>query len=246
MSSKQRETVQRAISVIVPMLNEAASIETTLAPLQPFRGDRLEVVVVDGSSTDDSVMRARPFADQVTTSPRGRACQMNAGASAARHHLLLFLHADTRLPGNGLELLSERLTSSSSFWGRFDVRFDDARGLMPFVAWMMNWRSRLTGVATGDQAMFVTRDLFAAVGGFPEIELMEDIEMSVALKRQAIPWCVRQTVTTSARRWHKHGQLRTIALMWFLRGAYALGASPAWLKARYRDLRGPGNTEAGE
>lgn len=236
-STGDNASTTSGVSIIVPMLNEAATIETTLAPLQPLRGADVEVVVVDGGSSDGSAALAARLADQVIEANTGRARQMNAGVAAATQPLLLFLHADTQLPSDALEILADRFRRERSFWGRFDVRFDDPRGLMPAVAFMMNWRSRLTGIATGDQALFVTRDLFDAVGGFPRIELMEDVEISSALKRLAKPWCVRRQVVTSARRWHEQGQLRTILLMWFLRAAHAFGASPAWLKARYRDLR---------
>jgi rSAM/selenodomain-associated transferase 2 len=218
------------LSIVVPVLNEAADIEATLIVLAPLRARGVEVIVVDGGSSDGSAALARPLADRVLAAPRGRATQMNAGAAAARGDALLFLHADTRLPENADRLVLDALAHRP--WGRFDVRFDGG-GALRLVAMMMNLRSRATGISTGDQALFVRRETFEAVGGFPSIPLMEDIAASVRLKQISRPLCLHACVTTSGRKWRQHGVWRTILLMWRLRLAYFLGADPAALAHRY-------------
>jgi rSAM/selenodomain-associated transferase 2 len=220
------------LSIIVPVLDEASSIEATLAAVQPLRLRGIEVVVVDGGSRDATRALARPLADRVIDAPRGRASQMNAGARAAGGAVLLFLHADTVLP-EGAADIGRRLDASGREWGRFDLAIARADPLLALVAQLMNARSRLTGIATGDQAMFVRRAAFEAVGGFPEIPLMEDVALSKKLKRRSAPLCLRERVLTSGRRWERHGTLRTILLMWGLRLAYALGADPHRLARRY-------------
>ena len=189
--------------------------------------------MVDGGSVDETAKLAKPLADVVIASARGRATQMNAGAAIARGDILMFLHADTRLPANADEMILAGLTQLRRAWGRFDVSIDGKHPLLPLVAAFMNARSRLTGVATGDQAMFITLDAFMAAGGFPEIALMEDIELSRRLKRISSPLCLRARVTTSGRRWERRGVLRTILLMWRLRLAHFIGASPESLARRY-------------
>ena len=218
----------RRLSVIVPALNEASAIAGALAALAPLRARGHEVIVADGGSIDETVRLARPLCDRVVKSARGRALQMNAGARAASGDALLFLHADTRLPANAVESVFEGLQRSR--WGRFDVEIDSRRWLLKLVAWAMNLRSRLTGIATGDQAIFVRRDAFA---GFPEIALMEDIAFSAAMKRAGRPACLRSRVSTSARRWEARGVLRTIMLMWRLRLLYFLGVAPERLARLY-------------
>ncbi|MBL8380842.1 MAG: TIGR04283 family arsenosugar biosynthesis glycosyltransferase [Burkholderiales bacterium] len=222
------------LSIVVPALDEAAGIAAALAALAPLREQGAEVVVADGGSSDATAAIARPLCDRVIVAPRGRALQMNAGAAAARGDVLLFLHADTRLPGNAAEAIGRATRAGGFAWGRFDVVLDSPRPMLKVVARMMNLRSRATGIATGDQGMFMTRAAFAAAGGFAPIALMEDIAMSHTLKRLARPACLRERVLTSARRWETRGVWRTIALMWYLRLAYALGADPAALARRYR------------
>lgn len=219
------------LSIVIPVLNEAAEIETALRALAPLRRRGCEVVVVDGGSADATASLAEPLADHVMAAPRGRALQMNAGAAAAKGDALLFLHVDTRLPGNADTLAREALARSRRVWGRFDVRFTGHA--LRLIAWTMNVRSRLTGIATGDQAMFVTRAAFERVGGFPEIALMEDIALSARLKRLSRPVCLSARVTASPRRWQKHGTLRTVLLMWRLRLAYFCGAKPDALARAY-------------
>jgi rSAM/selenodomain-associated transferase 2 len=220
------------LSIIVPVLNEGARLAGQLAALDSLRAAGAEVLVVDGGSSDNTLQYASRGADLVLPARRGRAVQMNAGAAASRGAVLLFLHADTGLPPNA-DLLIATALESGALWGRFDVRIDSPLPLLRVVERMMNWRSRLTGVATGDQAMFVQRSAFEAVGGFPEIALMEDIALSRALLRQGRPACLRAQVLTSGRRWEKNGVLRTVWLMWRLRAAYFLGADPARLAVLY-------------
>jgi rSAM/selenodomain-associated transferase 2 len=226
-------TATPSLSIIVPVLNEAASIVATLEALAPLHERGAEIVVVDGGSADGTVALATPLADRVIASERGRAAQMNAGAAVAGGDVLLFLHADTRLPPNADRLIIDGLAQSGRRWGRFDVTIEGAHPLLPFVAASMNARSRLTGIATGDQAMFVTREAFNAAGEFPEIALMEDITLARRLKRVSPPLCLRARVRTSGRRWESRGVLRTILLMWRLRLAYFLGAKPEELARRY-------------
>ncbi|MFN3630037.1 MAG: TIGR04283 family arsenosugar biosynthesis glycosyltransferase [Casimicrobiaceae bacterium] len=221
------------LSIVLPCLDEAATIERTLLALLPLRERGAELIVVDGGSRDDTLARARPWADRLLTAPRGRARQMNAGAHAARGAVLLFLHADTLLPAVADHAVHAAL-DRGALWGRFDVRIEGQWRFLPVVATLMNLRSRLTGIATGDQAIFVRREVFDAVGGYPEQPLMEDIALSARLKRLARPACLHVRVTTSGRRWDEHGPWRTILLMWRLRLGYWLGESPERLAARYR------------
>jgi rSAM/selenodomain-associated transferase 2 len=220
------------LSIVIPVLNEAAGIEAALQALAPYRRRGAEVIVVDGGSSDATADLARPLADRMIAGPRGRGPQMNVGAAAARGDVLLFLHADTRLPENADRLVLDSLQRSGPSWGRFDARFDGG-GLLALVALMMNTRSRLSGIATGDQAMFATRAAFEAAGGFPPIALMEDVALSARLKRIGRPLCLAARVTTSARRWQRHGVLRTILLMWKLRLAFYFGADPVRLAQAY-------------
>jgi rSAM/selenodomain-associated transferase 2 len=223
------------ISIIIPVLNEAQCIAAALAALEPLRQRGHEVIVVDGGSTDGTLELARGGADQVLSAPPGRASQMNAGARAASGKVLLFLHADTRLPEGADQIIEARLESKDNqcVWGRFDVRIEGARRLLRVVAWFMNRRSRFTGIATGDQAMFVRTAAFVNVAGFPLLALMEDIALSAKLKRVSAPLCLREAVVTSGRRWNRRGVLRTIILMWWLRLRFFLGADPSRLARRY-------------
>ena len=226
-------TAQPSLSIIVPVLNEETTIVAALEALVLLRACGNEIIVVDGGSGDDTAALAKPLADFVIASARGRAVQMNAGAGVARGDVLLFLHADTRLPQDAERLILDGLARSKRAWGRFDVAIEGAHPLLPVIAATMNLRSRLTGISTGDQAMFVTREAFDSVGGFPEIVLMEDITFACNLKRVSRPLCLSARVTTSGRRWEQHGVLRTILLMWRLRLAYFFGARPEVLAKRY-------------
>ena len=220
--------VAQRLSVVIPALNEARSIGEALRALAPLRARGHEVIVVDGGSEDGTREIAAPLCDALLQAPRGRARQMNAGARAASGAALVFLHADTRLPANADEDIGRALGRHA--WGRFDVEIAGRHPLLPVVARAMNLRSRLTGIATGDQAIFVRREAFE---GFPEISLMEDIAFSKAMKRFGPPACLRSRVLTSGRRWEARGVLRTIALMWRLRLLYFLGAPPERLARLY-------------
>ncbi|MGE3150717.1 MAG: TIGR04283 family arsenosugar biosynthesis glycosyltransferase [Pseudorhodoplanes sp.] len=221
------------LTIVIPVLNEAQEIGAALGALQPLRGSGVEVIVVDGGSADMTLAVASRFCDLAITAPRGRASQMNAGAALARGRYLLFLHSDTRLPDRACEEIATALSDGGRLWGRFDVKIRSDLAALGIVARLMNLRSRLTGIATGDQAIFVRRDAFERVGGFPDIPLMEDIAFSKTLKRLAHPMCLTSKVSTSGRRWKKHGVVRTIVLMWRLRLAYFLGADPSDLAVRY-------------
>jgi rSAM/selenodomain-associated transferase 2 len=221
------------VSIIIPALNESARIVRTLSMLQELRRAGHEVILVDGGSRDGTVEIAARWVDRITHGPTGRALQMNAGAREARGEILLFLHADTLVPPAAAAAFLARFPSSSRVWGRFDVRLSGRPFLLRIVESLMSLRSRLTGIATGDQAIFVRRDAFEQVGAYPEIPLMEDIALSRALKRLSRPLCIREPVVTCSRRWEVNGIVRTILLMWRLRLAYAFGADPRRLARLY-------------
>ncbi|HVN34438.1 MAG TPA: TIGR04283 family arsenosugar biosynthesis glycosyltransferase [Casimicrobiaceae bacterium] len=222
------------VSIVVPALEEARHILAALLPLQPLRGEGHEVIVVDGGSRDATVALATPLADRVIVAGRGRALQMNAGAAIAAGDFVLFLHADTQLAASSIAVLEGEIARTQRRWGRFDVAIAGRSRVLPIVAAMMNARSSATGIATGDQAIFVERALFAALGGFTDQALMEDIELSTRLKRAGgPPLCLSERVVTSGRRWEHGGAWRTIARMWLWRLAYWRGADPAELAAEY-------------
>ncbi|MEO8104273.1 MAG: TIGR04283 family arsenosugar biosynthesis glycosyltransferase [Betaproteobacteria bacterium] len=221
------------LSIIIPALNEAANIVATLAPLQHMRGQGTEVILVDGGSSDATRALAGPWVDVVIDSKPGRATQMNAGAAAATGEALLFLHADSRLPEEADQIVLAALAGAPTAWGRFDVAIVGHHFMFPVIAWCMNQRSRYTGIATGDQAIFMTREIFGLAGGFPDQALMEDIELCKRLKKRAPPVCRPEKIVTSGRRWEKHGLWRTILLMWRLRLRYWMGASPTDLHRAY-------------
>ena len=216
------------LSIVLPVLNEAQAVRAALEALAPLRGRGHEVIVADGGSADGTAELARARCDRVVSSARGRAVQMNAGASHATGDALVFLHADTRLPPDADSAVIDAI--GNHVWGRFDVDIEGRHRLLRVVGWAMNLRSRLTGIATGDQAIFVRRDAF---GGFPEIALMEDVAFSREMKRRGAPACLRARVRTSGRRWESRGVLRTIVLMWRLRLLYFLGARPERLARLY-------------
>lgn len=220
-------------SIIIPVLNESKTLSTQLALLQHLREAGHEIIVIDGGSQDDSANIATPYVDQLISSECGRAKQMNKGAACAKHNYLLFLHIDTTLPEQVLQSLQKAFSNTSSRWGRFDVRLSGQHILYRCIEWLMNKRSRITGIVTGDQAMFVSQQMFKEVGGFPDIPLMEDITLSRSLKKISAPICLSDIVISSSRRWQEHGIVRTIFFMWSLRLAYFFGVSPAVLAKRY-------------
>lgn len=222
------------ISVVIPTLDEAETLPSLLRALEPLRARGHEVIVADGGSSDRTRELAAACVDCVVEAPRGRARQMNAGARRARGAVLWFLHADSAIPANADEAIMQGLKKSGRVWGRFDVRLSGASPLFRMIAMLMNLRSRLTGIATGDQGIFVRRETFEAVGRFPNIALMEDIAISRALKHFGRPLCLHERLVTSSRRWEAAGIVSTILLMWRLRLAYFLGADPAKLARRYR------------
>ena len=221
------------LSIIIPCLNEAEGFTGLLQSLAPLRARGAEIVVADGGSTDGTPDIARAHADQFISAPRGRAIQMNAGAARARGDLLLFLHADCRLPPAADAVIVDGLNRARKTWGRFDVALTGTHPLLRIVGAAMNMRSRVTGIATGDQGLFVTRSLFEAAGCYPEIALMEDIALTKKLRHFGRPLALRHRMTVSGRRWEKHGVLRTILLMWWLRLRYWLGANPDELAKAY-------------
>lgn len=222
------------LAVVIPVLDEARGITAALEALRPLRRAGHEVIVVDGGSGDGTPDLAKPLADQVLQCPRrGRAYQMNMGARACRADVLLFLHADVRLPKDADRLILGALAARARGWGFFAVRLTGRAFMLRVVAHMMDWRSRLTGIATGDQAIFVRKPLFDALGGFPAIPLMEDIALSRRLKDIHGPLRIARPATASSRRWEDKGIWRTIALMWRLRLAFFLGADPHELVRRY-------------
>tara|TARA_R110002049_G_scaffold173750_2_gene340650 strand:- start:4503 stop:5231 length:729 start_codon:yes stop_codon:yes gene_type:complete len=233
------------LSIVVPVLNEALTLAQHLTALQSLRAHGVEVVVVDGESCDDSVRVAKSLADRVLSSPPGRGVQMNLGAQHASASTLLFLHADTQLPVDAVEQIIHALkpyamkpyAMKPHAWGRFDIQLSGRSGWLPVISWMMNQRSRLTGIATGDQGIFVCASAFKAIGGFPEQPLMEDIELAKRLKRVSRPACLKAKVVSSGRRWDHYGAWKTIRLMWRLRYRYWRGVSATQLIKEYRDAR---------
>ena len=223
------------VSVIIPVLNEAPGIAATLGPLQEARADGHEVILVDGDSTDGTPELARSLADLVLTGQAaGRARQMNRGARAASGEVFWFLHADTIAPVDAIGNITAALADGRHCWGRFDVKLSGSSPAFRIIEKAMNLRSALTGIATGDQGIFVTRRAFETIAGFPEIPLMEDIELSKGLRLQSKPACLGTKLVTSSRRWEQKGILRTVLLMWRLRLAYFLGAAPEGLAEQYR------------
>jgi rSAM/selenodomain-associated transferase 2 len=217
------------LSIVIPTLNEVSHIESLLAQLSD---ENVELIVVDGGSDDHTAQRASVHAKLIHNSA-GRALQMNAGAAIASGDWLWFLHADTQL-SQPLKAYIDEITQSSSLWGRFKVRLDDARFIFRVIERLMNARSCFTSVATGDQGLFVDRRLFDELGGYPELSLMEDVALSKRLRKVMPVKCSALPLITSARRWQQRGVLKTIVLMWWLRLAYVLGVSPARLSQWYR------------
>jgi rSAM/selenodomain-associated transferase 2 len=233
------------ISVIIPTLNEELTIMATLAHTAALGFD--ELIVVDGGSLDQTPVLVESYRRRtqsqaqspvrLVTAPRGRARQMNEGAKASGGEILLFLHADTQLPGDAKTMIDTTLADQRMVGGRFDVRFDRPSMWGSIISRMMNWRSRLSGIATGDQALFVRRPIFEQMGGFADMPLMEDIDFSRRLKQKGATAALTATVTTSFRRWERHGPLRTLLLMLVLRFLYWIGVRPLHLVDWYKAVR---------
>ncbi len=221
------------VSIIIPVLNEENNLPDVLNNLQSFRSKGHEVVVVDGGSSDNSLMLAQQGADLVIESKAGRALQMNSGAAVATGDVFLFLHCDTLLPDNAIKIIADNY-QKENYWGHFDVRLSSNKFVFRLIERLMNVRSRLTSIATGDQAIFIERELFNRLGGFPEIALMEDIKISGLLRKLSSPVCLKQTVITSSRRWENNGVIATVLLMWKLRLFYFFGVSADKLSRKYR------------
>ncbi|MFQ5469255.1 MAG: TIGR04283 family arsenosugar biosynthesis glycosyltransferase [Gammaproteobacteria bacterium] len=223
------------ISIIIPTLNEEPNILGVLKPLQVLRHSGLEIILVDGGSTDATVPTAENLVDSLISAPPGRARQMNTGARYATGEFLLFLHADSLLPDNAANLIIETLQKKQHQWGRFNIKLNGKSRLLRVVEFMMNVRSRLSGIATGDQGIFITRACFNQIGGYPDIPLMEDVALSKTLKeRVGRPACLKDTILTSSRRWENNGILSTVLLMWRIRIAYFFGTDPGKLAKRYQ------------
>jgi rSAM/selenodomain-associated transferase 2 len=226
----------RTLSIIVPMLNEEPTVAATLTALR--RGaPQTEIVVVDGGSADASIAAATPLADRVISAPRGRSRQLNAGAAAASGDVLAFVHADTIVPAGFAAAIARALDNPAVAGGRFDVEIDDPRLAYRLIGALISIRSRLGRTATGDQAIFVRRDVFDRLGGFPDLELCEDLDFARRLKRAGRVACLRERVITSARRWQRDGLARTVLRMWTIRTLYLLGVPPARLARHYADRR---------
>lgn len=216
------------ISIIIPTLNEGSNVQQCLDALQSLR-NQCEIIVVDGGNIDDTVEICKPLADKVVFSVKGRAKQMNAGAKKAKGEMLVFLHADTFLPENVLELMGQ----INQDWGRFNIQLNGNSVMLKVISAFMNWRSRITGIATGDQVIFVNKQLFNNVGGYPDIALMEDISLCAKLKKIKPPICLNAKVVSSGRRWEQIGVIKTILLMWSIRIRYFLGEDPETLSVLY-------------
>lgn len=222
------------ISIIIPCLNEADNIGQSLGALQPLRTRGHEIILVDGNSSDNTASVAAPLVDQLLYSSPGRARQMNHGAEYATGDVFCFVHADTLCPENFDQLLSGSLKQSKKMWGRFDIRLSSERWPFRFIEWFINKRSFLSGIASGDQGIFICRNIFKKLSGFADIPIMEDIEMSRRLRKISRPLCIsQQPLVTSSRRWEKHGILRTIVLMWLLRLKFFFGAPAQSLSKSY-------------
>jgi len=222
------------LSIIIPSLNEAENIVATLEPLQCLRKRGHEIILCDGGSTDNTTELSKTLVDHCVSSRPGRATQMNSGANKAVGDVLCFLHADTRAPENIDQLISSALNNSHKFWGRFNVRLSGSHWYFRIIESMMNFRSCLSGISTGDQGIFVCRNIFFKMSGFNDIPLMEDIEISKRLRKITRPLCINKaTLLTSSRRWEQNGIFKTVFLMWKLRLQYFIGIPPSKLVKLY-------------
>jgi len=221
------------ISIIIPILNDADLLKKQLQSLQAWRAAGHEIIVVDGGSEETITASDREMADRFLSTNRGRALQMNEGARLADGDILLFLHADSGLPENAGTLIERAMEDCTASWGRFDVRLSSERLIFRIIGWAINIRSYITGVATGDQGLFVRRSVFEQLAGYAPIPLMEDVEISKRLRRITRPIRLKGQIVTSSRRWEQHGVFSTVFLMWWLRLLYFLGVSPEKLIKKY-------------
>ena len=220
------------VSVIIPVLNEEQTIRTLLQELQSCRQQGHELIVVDGGSSDKTMLVARELSDKVISVNKGRATQMNAGAAQAKNEILWFLHSDTKISGEEIKIIQSAL--KDKVWGRFNIKLSGTNVLFRVIETMINIRSCITGIATGDQGIFVKRDIFESLNGYADIPLMEDIDLSKKLKTITRPLCLNDVIVTSSRRWENKGIIATVLLMWRLRFLYWLGVSPVTLAEHYR------------
>lgn len=222
------------LSIIIPVYNEAHCLSEKIDTLAALPSTNVEVVMVDGGSTDNTSILLQEAGLRVIQSAKGRALQMNQGAAVASGDVLLFLHVDTCLPANYFEAIEHALKNNDKLWGRFDVNIAGQLWMFPVISAFINWRSSQFGIATGDQAIFVKRIYFETLGGFPEQPLMEDVEFSKRLKSISLPVCLKEKVITSGRRWEARGVWRTIFLMWRLRWLYWRGTDAKTLARMYQ------------
>lgn len=233
----------KQLSIIIPVLNEQDGVVERLSELQSLRNSGCEIVLVDGGSTDKTLALSAPLVDKSLTSESGRAVQMNTGASVAKFDVFLFLHIDTTLPSEANTLIANCAANHKQAWGWFNLGFDNSALLFRVISSSMNMRASLTKVCTGDQTLFVTRDLFEAIGGFPNIQLMEDVAICKKLRKLRRPAIIKSSVCSSARRWESNGVVKTVLFMWWLRLLYFMGAKPANLAKRYYPNRDATNSE---
>lgn len=221
------------ISFIIPVLNENLFFTKQQLYLQALLSQGHEIIIVDGGSKDDAHLAAEKIGCKCIQTKASRGFQLHSGANASSHNILVFLHADTILPLNAINLIDESLNQAPAYWGRFDVAFTNKKLIFKVIAWFMNKRSCLTSIVTGDQTLFIKRNVYFDNGGFADLPLMEDIEFSKRLKHHSKPICINETVLTSSRKWEQHGIFRTIVLMWRLRLQFFLGVPAEQLARSY-------------
>ena len=231
-----KEADNLKLSIIIPSLNEAEHITQTLLKLQELRNQGHEVILCDGGSRDKTLQLAKNLVDHILSTQAGRAKQMNAGSKLATGDILCFLHADTLIPADFANLITGTLSDSDRIWGRFDIRLSNTSLTYKVIAWFINKRSCISGVATGDQGIFIISNKFLKLNGYADIPIMEDIELSKRLLKISRPICITKSfLITSSRRWEKNGIIKTVLLMWRLRLGYFLGASPTKLAKAYKN-----------
>lgn len=222
------------LSIIIPVLNEEHFLAVNKERLVSLLQEGHEILIVDGGSQDDSVSIARSLGCEVFCTRASRGHQLGYGANRSKNDVLLFLHADTHLPSHTAKMVAQALVGPEQRWGRFDVRFSNPHPVFRVIAWFMNKRSCLTGIVTGDHALFIKRELYFSCGGYRDVPLMEDVELCRRLKKHASPVCLSEEVVTSSRRWEQNGIFKTVIMMWWLRLMFFFGWSPEKLARLYR------------